>query len=161
MSRWDRAPVGLYRQMRTGHGADMMFSFGVGGFGSPTPFESPSRHHHHHHHSIAGPSTGLAVPRAQLQHRPGVSLDSALWGMITGAPSALFDDELGQMLSAGILPPAMPLMGDRERGNTHCTYLKRKAGRRGERRRRGQNCALPLLQSGVSRDTYGGGILGR
>ena len=25
MSRWDHVPVGLYRQMRTGDGADMVF----------------------------------------------------------------------------------------------------------------------------------------
>ena len=67
MSRWDRVPVGLYRQMRMGDDADMMFSFGAGGFGSPKPFESSS-HHHDHHYSIAGPSTGLKVSRAQ--HRP-------------------------------------------------------------------------------------------
>ena len=120
MSRWDRVPVGLYRQMRTGTSAEeMMFSFGIGGFGSPASFGAPGHQHDHcqHHHSIAGPSAGLGLPRTQ--HRPGVSLDSALWGLTSaGAPNSLFDDEFRQMLSAGIVPPPMPLMGDGERATT-------------------------------------------
>ena len=157
MSRWDRVPVGLYRQMRTGDGADMMFSFGVGGFGSPTPFESPS-HHHHHHHSIAGPSTGLAVPNAQ--HRPGVSLDSALWGLSTGAPSALFDDELRQMLSAGILPPAMPCMGDGERATTPTSGLyvpetKSRKERRKEKKREKMRAAAAVTVAAPCSRTSG------
>ena len=125
VSRWDRVPVGLYRQMRTGNGTEeMMFSFGIGGFGSPASFEAPGhhhhhthQHHHHHHHSIAGPSTSHGLPRAQ--HRPGVSLDSALWGLTnTGAPDGLFEDGFGQMFSAGVVPPPLPLMGDGERATT-------------------------------------------
>jgi len=123
VSRWDRVPVGLYRQTRTGSGAEEMFSFGIGGFGVPAPFEAPGHHHHHdhdhhqHHHSVAGPSANLRLPRAQ--HRPGVSLDSALWGLnSTDAPNGLFDDRFRQMLSAGILPPSVPFNGDGERATT-------------------------------------------
>lgn len=128
MSRWDRVPVGLYRQTRTGNGTEeMMFSFGIGGFGSPASFGAPGHHHQHthqhhhhhghHHHSIAGPSSSLGLPRAQ--HRPGVSLDSALWGLTsTGAPDGLFDDGFGQMFSAGGVPPPLPFMGDGERATT-------------------------------------------
>ena len=127
MSRWDRVPVGLYRQTRTGNGTEeMMFSFGIGRFGPPASFGAPAghqhqhaqhQHHHGHHHSISGPSTSLGLPRAQ--HRPGVSLDSALWGFTsTGAPNGLFDDEFEQMFSAGMMPPPFPLMGDGERATT-------------------------------------------
>ena len=126
MSRWDRVPVGLYRQTRTGNGTEeMMFSFGIGGFGSPASFGAPGhhhqqtqQHHHHgHHHSISGPSTGLGLPRTQ--HRPGVSLDSALWGFTSpGAPNGLFDDGFEQIFSAGMMPPPLPLMGEGERATT-------------------------------------------
>ena len=128
MSRWDRVPVGLYRQTRTGNGTEeMMFSFGIGGFGSPASFGAPAghhhqhaqhtQHHHGHHHSISGPSTSLGLPRSQ--HRPGVSLDSALWGFTSpGAPNGLFDDGFEQMFSAGMMPPPLPLMGDGERATT-------------------------------------------
>ena len=141
VSRWDRVPVGLYRQTRTSSGADeMMVSFGIGGFGAPASFEPPGHHHHHHHHhhSIAGPSTGLGVPRAQ--HRPGVSLDSALWGWNTGAPNGFFDDGLGQMFSAGISSPPMPMMGEGERATTPTPALyvpetKSRKERRKEKKR--------------------------
>ena len=153
MSRWDRVPVGLYRQTRTSNGPEMMFSFGIGGIGSPTPFGAPSHHHHQHQHSIAGPSTGLGVPRAQ--HRPGVSLDSALWGLNTGAPGALFDDGLGQMFSAGILSPSMPLMGDGERATTPTPTLyvpetKSRKERRKEKKREKMRAAAAAAAAVVA-----------
>jgi len=159
MSRWDRVPVGLYRQTRTGSGADeMMFSFGIGGFGSPASFGAPGHHHHHeHHHPIAGPlTTGLGVPRSQ--HRPGVSLDSALWGLNTGSvpPSnGLFDDEFGQMLNAGILSPPIPLMGEGERATTPTPTLyvpetKSRKERRKEKKREKMRAAAAAAAAVVS-----------
>ena len=156
MSRWDRVPVGLYRQTRTNNGAEeMMFSFGIGGFGSPAPFGAPGHHHHQHHHSIAGPSTSLGVPRAL--HRPGVSLDSALWGLNTGAPNGFFDDGFGQMLAAGMSSPSMPLMGDGERATTPTpTYVpetRSRKERRKERKKEKMRAAAAAAEAASSSPT--------
>lgn len=54
LSRWDRIPLGIYRQTRDApatHGSSMSFSFNIGGFGPPLPrpeFVSPARSHVSH-----------------------------------------------------------------------------------------------------------------
>jgi hypothetical protein len=169
VSRWDRVPVGLYRQMRTGNGAEeMMFSFGIGGFSAPGHHHHHHTHHHdhyhdhhhdhhHHDHSIAGPSASPGLPRAQ--HRPGVSLDSALWGLTnTGTPNGLFDDRFRQMLSAGILPPPMPFIGDGERATTPTPALyvpetKSRKERRKEKKKEKLRAAAAASAAATATDT--------
>lgn len=57
LSRWDRIPMGIYRQTRTNpatHETSLSFSFGIGGFPAPLPgpeFASPN-HSHLSHGSI-------------------------------------------------------------------------------------------------------------
>jgi hypothetical protein len=158
VSRWDRVPVGLYRQTQGSSAEEMMISFGIGGIGPPASF-SHHHHHHHgahqHHHSVAGASAGLGVPRAQ--HRPGVSLDSALWGLTTGAPNGLFDDALEQMLSAGFVSPPMPPIGDGERATTPTPALyvpetKSRKERRKEKKREKMRAAAAAAAAAASAD---------
>src|SRR5258706_3312980 len=83
VSRWDRVPVGLYRQTRTGNGTEeMMFSFGSGGvgpaasFGGAGPRPPQPAPPHQPRRPLARACPGAGPPSAQRP--PVVSLRSAL-----------------------------------------------------------------------------------